>query len=463
MHQRTTTTPLQRAKRATIGVAIAAVACFGLVACSSGSSSIAGDAAAPSSADIPKVAKCAPAADATIWSLQNSPAQADLDSAMAAAYATQCPGTSIKYQYYTANTLNEKVTTILASGTPPTAIEPTDPAQMEQYIKAGSLVDAGKLLKSVDPTWESAFLPSALDVTKLDSSGEVYGFPTFGASPITLWWNKQVFKKVGVDKAPTTLTELAADVKKFKKAGIIPVALGDQDKAPSGFWAQYLTEREGGTAPFTAVTDGKAGAWSNKSIITGLTQLQTLSENGAFGTGFDSTGDQNGADRALFYTGKAAMMLAPANFLSKISTIDPAFVNSNSVGYTQFPSGKQSTNTVDGNASVNFFITSKSSRASQKLLASYFTTMLSSAAYAKGEAKVGVVPAVADVDKYIPSTVAGKAVSWAYELASKTPMHDAWTTALVDNDSVLEDNEAAIVSRTITPAQFADAMNKTIK
>ncbi len=463
MHRRTTTpirTPLRR--RALTGVAVASALALALTACSAGGSPSTSTADLPSASEMPTVTECAGAATATIWSLQNSQAQADLDSAMAAAYAKQCPGTKIQYQYYPANSLNEKVTTILASGTPPTAIEPTDPAAMEQYVHSGALLDAGKLLKTADPDWESKFLPSALDVTKLDDSGEVYGFPTFGASPITLWWNKDVFKKVGLTHAPTTLAELDADVQKLKKASIIPVALGDQDKAPSDFWAQYLVEREGGSAPFQSVRDGKTDAWSDPAIIEGLTQLQQLSKDGAFGTGFDSTGDQNGADRALFYSGKAAMMLAPANFLSKISAIDPDFVKSGAVGYAQFPSGKQSERTVDGNASVNFFVTAKSSKASQQLLASYFTTMLSSEAYAKGEASVGVVPAVADADQYIPDTVAGKAVSWAYELASKEEMNEAWTTVLIDNDTVLEDNTAAIVSRTVTPRQFATTMNKTI-
>jgi glucose/mannose transport system substrate-binding protein len=43
-----------------------------------------------------------------------------------------------------------------------------------------------------------------------------------------LWINPEVFKKAGIDKAPTTLEEFYAAGDKLKAAGFIPLAHGGQ-------------------------------------------------------------------------------------------------------------------------------------------------------------------------------------------------------------------------------------------
>jgi raffinose/stachyose/melibiose transport system substrate-binding protein len=441
-------------------VAIAAVGIGGLTACSSSAESAVSDDILDG---IPVIDDCPEPADVTIWALQNSEAQADLDSAMAKAFEEQCEGSKITYQYYTGEALNEKVTTIMVAGTPPTVIQPTDPNAMKPYFDSGQLLTADDVLNKADPDWHSKFLASALKRTQLDGDDTVYGFPAWGASPLLLWYNKDVFKDVGIDEPPQTLDELNEDIEIIKDAGIIPIALGNADKSPSTFWAQYLTEREGGTAPMEAVRAGEPGAWSDPAFIEGLTQLQQMAENGAFGVGFDSTGNQNGADRALFYTGKAAMMLSNANFISKVASAAPEFVESGAVGQAEVPKGKQDENTLVGNPSVNYFITAKSTEAQQQVIASYFTNILASDAYAEGLASVGVTPATTGADGLMPDTPIGQAVGWSYDLASKSDLQSVWTNSLGSYNTVVQDNTAAIASGSMTPQQFADEMNKTLE
>lgn len=434
--------------------AAAAVGVLVLAGCSAGSSTL--TAAAPSATA--KVAKCPADATITIWALQNSESQAQLDTSMVKSYESQCPGDKIQYQYFTGASMNTKITTALATDNPPTVVEPTSADIMAQYAKSGAIVDLTKALASKSPDFASSFLPASL---KSDTfSGDDYGIPYFGAAPTTLWYNKSVFTKAGIKNPPKTLDQLAADVKTFKAKGIIPVALGDQDKYPAEFWGQYLIEREGGTAPFAAVQAGKSNAWSNDAVIAGMQQLATLSADGAFGSGFDSTGDQNGSDRALFASGKAAMMLSGSTFLSKVASVYPSLVSSGQVGYVGFPSGSEAKNTVDGGGSSSMFVTSKSSSAERALAESYLTTMLGSKAYGIAQAKAGIVPATAGIEKEIPSTVTGKAVAFAYDLSEKGALQDQWSSELGDNNTVIEDQMAAVVSRTETPQQFAAAMNE---
>jgi raffinose/stachyose/melibiose transport system substrate-binding protein len=440
-------------------VAIAAVGIGGLTACSSSAESAVSDDILDG---IPVIDDCPEPADVTIWALQNSEAQADLDSAMAKAFEEQCEGSKITYQYYTADALNEKVTTIMVAGTPPTVIQPTDPNAMKPYFDSGQLLTADDVLNKADPDWHSKFLASALKRTQLDGDDTVYGFPAWGANPILLWYNKDAFKKAGIDAPPATMEELDDDIAALKDAGVIPIALGNADKSPSTFWAQYLTEREGGTAPIDAVRAGEPDAWSDPAILTAMAKLRQMAEDGAFGVGFDSTGNQNGADRALFYTGKAAMMLSNASFISKVASAAPEFVESGAVGQAEVPKGKQDENTLVGNPSVNYFITAKSTEAEQKLIATFFTTMLASDAYAEGLASVGVTPATTGAEGLIPKSPIGDAVGWSYDLAAQKDLQSVWANSLGNYNTVVQENTSAIVSGSMTPQQFADEMNKTI-
>ena len=60
---------------------------------------------------------------------------------------------------------------------------------------------------------------------------------------------------------------------------------------------------------FQNVFDGKQGAWSDPAVKDMLTKVQDLVKANGFIKGFSSITADSNADLAVFYTGKAAMMV----------------------------------------------------------------------------------------------------------------------------------------------------------
>ena len=85
----------------------------------------------------------------------------------------------------------------------------------------------------------------------LRKDGKNYGVP-WDMGMVGWWYNKDLFKKAGIDKEPATWTEFLADVKKLKDAGITPIALGEKDSWTGMHIWSYLATRIGGEKAFKA-------------------------------------------------------------------------------------------------------------------------------------------------------------------------------------------------------------------
>ncbi|AEX86432.1 ABC transporter substrate-binding protein [Marinitoga sp. 1135] len=60
--------------------------------------------------------------------------------------------------------------------------------------------------------------------------GEVYSIPVNVHRGNVVFYNKKIFRKLGLTKEPTTWSEFFAALKKAQEAGYIPLALGDKNK-----------------------------------------------------------------------------------------------------------------------------------------------------------------------------------------------------------------------------------------
>jgi raffinose/stachyose/melibiose transport system substrate-binding protein len=439
-------------------LAAVAAAATGLAACSS-------SGASSSSANVAAAAKpasgCPATASITIWGLVTSTAQEATDAAAATAFEKACPGSKINYQYYTNENLKQKITTALAAGNGPTLFQNQGGSQIQPYVADGKVVDLSAGLAKADPAWKSKLLASSL--TPATITGGLYGFPVFGAEPMLLFYNKSVFQKLGITP-PTNLTELTADVKKIKAAGIIPVAIGQQDVFPATFWLQYLVDRAGGAAPFNAVVANKPDAWSNPAIMSGLDQLQSLVKDGIFGTGYNSVGEVSGAATALLYTGRAAMKVDGTWILGEIQAADPGFLQANELGFTQFPAGSSGDN-VYGTASSLYSLTSSATSAQRAVAYAFMTSELTSKAFAQRQIAVGVVPAVTGVASMFPDSLSGQLGKFSYQVAAQngSSFQTNWNSALGTLDDTLQSNAAAVTSLALTPSGFVSRMNATLQ
>jgi raffinose/stachyose/melibiose transport system substrate-binding protein len=136
-------------------------------------------------------------------------------------------------------------------------------------------------------------------------NGEIYGVPISTMSTSAIFYNVDLFKKLGIE-VPKAYEDLVADVPKFKEAGVIPLI---HQGANAPMWPMWYFETFSqadadpiaktqknleGSAKFTDAPDVEAFALIKKWVDDGILSKDSLSV------------DQSGM-RAAFASGKAAM------------------------------------------------------------------------------------------------------------------------------------------------------------
>src|SRR5690606_34519937 len=124
---------------------------------------------------------------------------------------------------------------------------------LAEYVKADQVVDLTEALEA-NPEFKEAFLPSVLDVAKID--GSYYGVPMQGVLPVVLFYNKKVFEDAGVEP-PATYDDLLDLVDTFKKEGVTPIVLPGAQAWTELMWLEYLVDRVGGADVFQAIAAGE--------------------------------------------------------------------------------------------------------------------------------------------------------------------------------------------------------------
>ncbi|MGW0842087.1 extracellular solute-binding protein [Streptomyces sp. NPDC002787] len=133
------------------------------------------------------------------------------------AYEKKNPGVTVDVSVYSWNDVDRKVRELVAAGEAP------DMAQVgtyADYASTGKLYEVDDLLSI--PV-QAGFLPQLADAGKVRRVA--YGMP-FAASTRVLFYNKKLFAEAGIDSAPRSWSELAADAEALGEAGVeTPYAL----------------------------------------------------------------------------------------------------------------------------------------------------------------------------------------------------------------------------------------------
>jgi ABC-type glycerol-3-phosphate transport system substrate-binding protein len=146
---------------------------------------------------------------------------------------------------------------------------------------------------------------SCLDLDCKGGKGAIYGIPNdFGT--YALYYNKALFKKAGVAKPPRTYNQLLADCKKFKAAGIIPLAYGDRDGYSTDNWATY------NYVSFVKTKADITKVWKHQIKYTDPRLVKPLEDLAQFKTqgcvNADASTHENNDANTYFTSGKAAMV-----------------------------------------------------------------------------------------------------------------------------------------------------------
>jgi raffinose/stachyose/melibiose transport system substrate-binding protein len=260
-------------------------------------------AAAPA----PAVAAAPAKADKVVinwWHITTSdPGKTDWQK-MADAYMKAHPNVDIKITVLENEAFKTKLTTVMQSGEVPDIFQSWGGGGLAEQIDAGLLKDVTADLDANNGEWRNSFAPAALAVFSKD--GKNYGVP-WDMGMVGWWYNKDLFKKAGIDKEPATWTEFLADVKKLKDAGITPIALGEKDSWTGMHIWSYLATRIGGEKGFKAALD-RSGSFADPAFVKAGEELKKLIDMKPFQDGY--LGAVHDDMQAAFGNGKAAMELS---------------------------------------------------------------------------------------------------------------------------------------------------------
>jgi raffinose/stachyose/melibiose transport system substrate-binding protein len=390
----------------------------------------------------------------TWWHISTADTHKELFQKFANQYMVLHPNVTIEITVLENEAFKAKLTTVMQGGTPPDIFQSWGGGVMNEYVNAGLLRDITPELDADSGAWRNTFAAGALGVYAY--KGKNYGVP-WDMGMIGWWYNKALFAKANIANPPATWTELLADVKALKAAGITPIALGEGDKWPGMHMWAYLVTRLGGQANFEGALL-RTGSFTDKPFVDAGKMIQELVAMDPFQKGF--LGATYGDEATAMGNGKAAMELmgqwAPA--VEKDNSTDKKGIGDN-LGWFPFPAVEGGAGAItDAIGGGNGFAIGKNATPEAVDFVKFMTSAENQAALAKIGVAIPVVkggeaglsdPLMIQLQK---SFAAGKYFQLYYDQALPPAM-----------GSVINDSTQGLFAGKLTPEQAAQAIEDSAK
>ncbi|NAZ75512.1 extracellular solute-binding protein [Kineococcus sp. T13] len=433
-------------RRSFLALALAAPALTSLAAC--GGSSGPGQAGGSGGGDGP-----------SMWILTGQPAEGIRTDAVET-FNEANPDEEIALASFQNDAYKAKIRTAIGADQAPTIIPTWGGGGLRDYVGNGQVEDLTPFFDD-NPELKGELFASAFAAATVD--GKIYAMPCETVSPIVLYHDKRAFEKVGAEP-PTTWDELMALVPVFNDAGIAPISLGGQSRWTNMMWLEYLYDRIGGAQLFTSIYEGQPDGWSQPGSIEALTKVQDLVRAGGFINGFASVTADSNADQALLYSGKAAMMLHGSWVYGSMKTDGGDFVTGGHLGYSTFPTvtgGAGDPTATVGNPAGYYAMSARATPEAKEAAKKFFAEGVVTDATTKAWIESGSVPVVTGSDSLFAGTEDAEWLQFVYDLASgAATFQQSWDQALSPTAAeALLENIEKLFGLTVTPQEFADAMN----
>ncbi|CAM3389994.1 sugar ABC transporter substrate-binding protein [Kibdelosporangium persicum] len=402
-----------------------------------------GSGEAPNNANTPQQLS----GELTVWLMTGS-APDTLTSALHKEFQDANPGVKIKYEIQQWNGIQQKLTTALASQTPPDVIELGN-TQTPQFAAQGVLAD---LTDSVNDMNGSQWLKGLKDSATFD--GKVYGMPFYAANREVLY-RKDMFEQAGITTPPATRDELLAAIDKLKaKFGSDPDFQAMY--VPGQNWYALLSFifDEGGDIAKAEGRNFKA-TLNSPEAKAGLEFYKKLVD--ASGTKAPKDNDESNPQQAGIYGGgKVAMFIGTPNEVATAAKTDPTIKDKTGAFAIPGKTAGKSAPVFLGGSNLAIPVNSKNTAAAKAYL-----KMFSTQKYQTEIAKGGFVPGTStDISALSSDPFAsvmakaaqnGRAVpsspKWGEVEAGQNPLKDmmtAYITGAKSLDQATTDANAAL-------------------
>jgi raffinose/stachyose/melibiose transport system substrate-binding protein len=218
---------------------------------------------------------------------------------------------------------------------------------------------------------------------------------------------------------------------------------------------------------FQAIYNGEKDAWSNPAAIQALTKVQELVKANGFIKGFSSITADSNADQALLYTDKAAMMVHGTWTYGSMQQDGGDFVSGGHLGWMNFPpveGGKGDPSDTVGNPAQYLSISSKATAEQKKIAKKFLATGVLTDPEVTAWINTGAVPVVSNADTKLGASKDATFLKFVFDTAKNAKSFvQSWDQALSPTTAeALLDNISKLFQLSITPQQFATAMNGTL-
>lgn len=225
-----------------------------------------------------------------------------------ARYEKKYPGSKVKYVLTPINNaqFTAQIAAAFASRRVPDAMLVysggyTTPYMLSSLRKLNDDVKATPGFYASQSLWDL----SCLDLDCKNGQGQIYAVPNDGGT-YALFYNKALFRKAGVAKPPKTYNELLAACRKFKAAGIMPLAYGDRDGYSTDNWVTYNYVSFVRTKADITKVWKRQIKYTDPRLVKALDDLVQFKKQGCVNA--DASTHENNDANTYFTSGKAAMV-----------------------------------------------------------------------------------------------------------------------------------------------------------
>ena len=213
-------------------------------------------------------------------------------------FETENPGIKVQLDSMPFDTMRTVLQTQLRSGDAPDVFNWGSGPSF-----GGALAEAGLLYDLTDAYEEHGWEVYDFAKERVTHDGMLYGVPG-EMETIGVFYNKDLFAELGIEE-PTDLEGLTAAAEAVKAAGLIPLAVSDQEGWQGGHLLSIALSSRIGSDGMAELIDGSA-SWDSADVVETL-RLWADYQTAGYLTPFPTSVSYDSAN-ALFYSGEAAMI-----------------------------------------------------------------------------------------------------------------------------------------------------------
>ncbi len=316
-----------------------------------------------------------------IASPSEGPEQIEIYDALMAEFEETHPGVTVTWDRSTGDDYQfQGLPSLLESDTPPDIYFEWGGYRVLSHARDGYAMDITSLANELKPSIDASAWSGA------EFDGKIYMMPTNHDITIMMWYNVDIFDRLGIE-VPVSWSGFLDVCAKLKSNGVLPVVMGNADAWVAGNFAGNFLYRWAGDKKTDDILSLKPGtSFEDPDFIKALQFADELGEKGYVNEDLNTLGYEESFTR--MFDGSAAMYPLGTWYVTEVIpelAPDPTKVNHSFFNLPPFKGGKGDPNSFMG-LNTGFVVNAKTS---QKELAFNFIRLMMSKKYQSQLAALG--------------------------------------------------------------------------